>query len=138
MSASLRPHGLQHVRLPCPSPTPRVCSNSYPLTSDAIQPSHPLLSSPPAFNFCQHQFFASGGQSIGASASVLLMNIHNRFPLGLTVFFLLYIYIYLYYTYTHTHTKCICTAFTEGKFFHLVYYEYLLKLLNCVCAYVCV
>ena len=62
---------------------------------DAIQPSHPLSSpSPPAFNLSQHQgsflvsqFFASGGQSIGgsASASVLPMNIQDWFPLGLTV-----------------------------------------------------
>ena len=42
MSDSLRPHGLQHTRLPCPSPIPRVYSNSCPLSSDAIQPSHPL------------------------------------------------------------------------------------------------
>ena len=48
MSDSLWPHGLQHARLPCPSPTPRTCSNSCP--------SHPLLSSsPPAFNLPQHQ-----------------------------------------------------------------------------------
>ena len=42
VSNSLRPHGLQHARPPCPSPTPRVYPNSCPL-SDAIQPSHPLL-----------------------------------------------------------------------------------------------
>ena len=59
--------------------------------SDAIQPSHPLSSpSPPAFNLSQHhsfpvsQLFISGGQSIGASASVLPMNIQDWFPLGLT------------------------------------------------------
>ena len=61
------------------------------LVSDAIQLSHPLLSpSPPAFNLSQHhsfpvsQLFISGGQSIGASASVLPMNIQSWFPLGLT------------------------------------------------------
>ena len=61
MSNSLRPHGLQHAELPCLSPTPGACSDSYPLslmpsTIDAIQPSH-LLSSPfpPAFNPSQHQ-----------------------------------------------------------------------------------
>ena len=55
MSNSLRPRGLQHVCLPCPSPSPRAHSNSCPL-SDAIQQSHPLLSaSPPAFNLSQHQ-----------------------------------------------------------------------------------
>ena len=47
----LRPHGLQHTRLPCPSVSPRVCSNSHPLVSDAAQPSHPLLpTSPPSVN----------------------------------------------------------------------------------------
>ena len=52
VSDSLRPHGLQHARPPCPSPTPRACSNS----GDAIQPSHPLPSpSPPVFNLSQHQ-----------------------------------------------------------------------------------
>ena len=56
VSDSSQPHGLQHARLPCPSPTPGACSNSCPWISDAIQPSHPL-SSPfsPAFNLSQHQ-----------------------------------------------------------------------------------
>ena len=56
MSDSLPPHGLQHSRLPCPSSFPRTCSNSCPLSDDAIQPSHPLSSpSPPAFYLSQHQ-----------------------------------------------------------------------------------
>ena len=56
MSDSLRPNGRQDARPPCPSPTPRVYSNSCPLSGDTIQPSHPLLSpSPPAFNLSQHQ-----------------------------------------------------------------------------------
>ena len=56
MSDSLQPHELQHTRLPCPSPTPRACSNSCPLVGDGSQPSHPLLSSsPPAFSLAQHQ-----------------------------------------------------------------------------------
>ena len=56
MSNSLRPHGLQHTRPPCPSPTPRVHSNLCPsLTSDAIQPSHPLSSPSPASKPSQHQ-----------------------------------------------------------------------------------
>ena len=58
MSDSLWPHGLQHTRLPCPSPTPRACSNSHPSSwwCQLIQPSHPLSSlSPPAFNLSQHQ-----------------------------------------------------------------------------------
>ena len=50
-SDSLPPHGLQHTRLPCPSPSSRVCPNSCPLSRDAIQPSHPLSSpSPPSFD----------------------------------------------------------------------------------------
>ena len=93
-SDSLWTHGLQHARLPCPSPFPRACSNSYiHWVTDAIQLAHPLSSlSPPAFSLSQHQsfpmsqLFASGGQSIGASASasVLPMNIQGWFPLGLT------------------------------------------------------
>ena len=93
MSNSLQHHGLQHTRPPCPSPTPGVYSNSYHWVGDAIQPSHPLLSpspSPSIFpsirSFPMSQFFASGGQSIGVSASqsVLPMNIQDWFPLGLT------------------------------------------------------
>ena len=58
VSDSLRPHGLQRTRLPCPSPTPRayLSSSLHHWVSDAIQPSHPLTSpSPPAFNLAQHQ-----------------------------------------------------------------------------------
>ena len=56
MSNSLWPHGLQHVRLPCPSPTPRASSNSCPSHWWCLQPSHPLSSpSPPALNPSQHQ-----------------------------------------------------------------------------------
>ena len=56
MSDSLRPHGLQHARPPCPSPTPWVCSNSCTQVSDTIQPSHPLSSpSPFTFKHYQHQ-----------------------------------------------------------------------------------
>ena len=94
MSHSLWPHGLQHARPPCPSPTPGVYSNSCPLISDAIQPSHPLSSpSPPcpqslptAKIFPMSQFFTSGGQSIrvSASISVLPINIQDWFPLGWT------------------------------------------------------
>ena len=91
-SDSLQPHWLQHARLPCPSPTPRACSNAC-LSSPWYHPSHPLLSPSPVFNLSQHQgsfpvsqFFTSGCQSIGASASasVLPMNIQGWFPLGLT------------------------------------------------------
>ena len=58
VSDSLRPHGPQHTRPPCLSPTPRACSNSCPVhpVSDVIQPSHPLLYPfPPTFNLSQHQ-----------------------------------------------------------------------------------
>ena len=85
VSTSLWPHGLQHARLPCPSPSPRVCSNSCPLS----QWCHPTISSSvaPFFSCPQScRLFASGGQSIeaSASASVLPVNIQGWFPLGLT------------------------------------------------------
>ena len=87
MSYCLWPHGLQRTRPPCPSPTPRACSNSCPLSrwchptiSSSVVPfcSH-LQSLPASGSFTMSQFFASGGQSIGvlASASVLPMNIQN-------------------------------------------------------------
>ena len=91
VSDSLWPHRLQHTRLSCPSPTPGAYSNLRPSRWWCHQPSHPLSSpSPPTFIFpsirvfSKSQFFASGGQSIGASASasVLPMNIQNWFPLG--------------------------------------------------------
>jgi len=93
-SDSLWPCGLQHTRLPCPSPSSGVCSNSCPLS----QRCHPTISSsvilfssclqsfPASESFPVSQFFALGGQSIGAStsASVLPMNIQDWFLLGLT------------------------------------------------------
>ena len=94
MSDSLQPHGLQHARLPCPSPTPRACSNScpsrrwcHPTISSSVIPFSPCLQSFPASgSFQMSQLFASGGQRIGvsASASVLAMNIQDWFPLGWT------------------------------------------------------
>ena len=92
VSNSLQPHGLQHARLPCSSPTPRAYSNSCPLS----RWSHPTISlfvipfssCPQSFpateSFPTSQFFESGGQRIGASASVLPMNIQEWFPLGWT------------------------------------------------------
>ena len=91
---SLRPRGLQHARSPCPLPAPRVYSNSCPLSRWC----HPTISSsvipfsscpqsfPASGSFQMSQFFASGGQSIGvsASASVLPMNAQDWFPLGWT------------------------------------------------------
>ena len=91
MSDFLQPHGLQHARLPCPL-SPRVCSDSCPLSqwchptiSFSVVPLSSYLQSFPASgSFPMSQFFASGSQSIGASASVLPVNIQGWFPLGLT------------------------------------------------------
>ena len=91
---SLQPHGLQHVRLPCPSASPGGCSNSCPLSRWC----HPTISSsvthfsscpqscPASGSFPMSQLFTSDGQNIGTLASepVLPMNIQNWFPLGLT------------------------------------------------------
>ena len=95
MSNSLQHHGLQHARLPCPSPTPGAYSNSCPssrwcyptISSSAIPFSSRLQSFPASGSFQMSQFFTSGGQSIGVSAStsVLPMNIQDWLPLGLTV-----------------------------------------------------
>ena len=94
MSHSLQPHGLQHARPPCPSPALKVYQNSCPLsrwclptTSSSVVPYSSCLQFFPAsgsFQICQ--FFTSGRQSIGvsASASVLPMNIQGLFPLGWT------------------------------------------------------
>ena len=94
MSDSLQPHGLQHARLPCPLPTPRVYSNSCPLSwwcHPAISSSLVPFSSCLQFftasgSFPMSWFFTSGGQNIGVSAStsVLPINIQGWFPLGLT------------------------------------------------------
>ena len=89
VSNSLRLHGLQHTRLPCPTPTPRVYSNSCPLSqwchpailSSVVPFSSHLQSFSASGSFQMSQFFASGGQRIGASASVLPMNIQDWFPL---------------------------------------------------------
>ena len=96
MSDSLWPHELQHARPSCPSPTPRVYSNScslsrwcHPTISSSVIPFSSCLQSFPAsgsFPVSLFQFFASDGQSIGvsASASVLPMNSQDWFHLGLT------------------------------------------------------
>ena len=88
VSNALWPHGLQHARLPCPLPTPRVCSNSCPLS----QWSHPTISfSAVHFSSCLESILASGSfpmsqlftsdrQRIGASAKVLSNNIQDWFP----------------------------------------------------------
>ena len=94
VSDSLWPYGLQQVRLPCPSPTPRVYSNSCQLSqkchssisSSVIPFSSCRQSSPASGSFQMSQFFTSGGQSIGVSAStsVLPGNIQDWFPPGWT------------------------------------------------------
>ena len=94
MPDSLWPHGLQHTRLPCPSLSPGVCSNSYSLSqwcyltisSFAAPFSICLQSFPASWSFPVSWLLASGGQSTGASASasVLSMNILDWFPLGWT------------------------------------------------------
>ena len=91
---SLRPCGLQHDGLPCPSPSPRASSNSCPLSrwchpnisSSVFSFSSRLQSFPASGCFPVSQLFTSAGQSIGASASasVLPMNIQDWFPLGWT------------------------------------------------------
>ena len=87
-------HGLQHARLPCPSPTPELTQNScpssrgcHPTISPSVIPfSSHLQSFPASGSFQMSQFFISGGQSIGvsASASVLPMNIQDWFHLQWT------------------------------------------------------
>ena len=89
LSLTLRSHGLQHTRLPCPSPSPGACSNLYPLSqwyhptiSSSVVPFSSCLQSFPAWgSFPMGQLFASAGQSIGASAStsVLPVNIQEWF-----------------------------------------------------------
>ena len=90
---SLWPHGLQHDRLPCPSPTSGACANScpssqwcHPTTSSSVISFSCLQSFPASRSFPMSRFFTSGGQSTGASASasVLPMNIQDWFSLRLT------------------------------------------------------
>ena len=94
VSDSLWPYGQHHARLPCPSPTPRVYSNSCPLSrwyhptisSSVVLFSSCLQSFPESGSFPMSQFFVSSSQSIGVSASapVLPVNIQDWFPLGWT------------------------------------------------------
>ena len=93
VSDSLRPQGLQHARLPCPSPTPRAYLNSgpshrwwHPTISSSVVPFSHFQSFPASGSFKMSQFFTSGGQSIGVSAStaVLPMDTQNWSPLGWT------------------------------------------------------
>ena len=92
MSNSLQPHGWQHIRLPCPPPSPRACSNSWPLNQRC---SLTISSTAPSAFFCLQSFLAwgafpmsqfsvLGGQAIRVSATLLSMNIQSWFPLGWT------------------------------------------------------
>ena len=93
-SNSLWPHGLQHTRLPCPSPSPGVCSDScplsqwcHPITSSSVTPFSSCPKSFPASGpFPMSQLFTSGGHSTGVSALALVLplNIQGWFSLGLT------------------------------------------------------
>ena len=84
VSDSLQSHGVQHARPPCPSPTPRACSNSCPsswrchptISSSVIPFSSCLQSFPASESFPMSQFFPSGGQSIGASASASVLSVN--------------------------------------------------------------
>ena len=86
MSYSLRPNGLQHARLPCPSPTPGACSNSSPsswwchptISSSVVPLSFCLPSFPVSESFQVSKFFASHGQSIGVSASTLVLSVNTQ------------------------------------------------------------
>ena len=93
MFDSLRPHGLQHARPPCPSPTPRVYPNPcvlswwcHPTVSSSVVPFSRFHSFPASGSFQMSQLFTSGGQNIGisASTSLLSMNIQDWFHLGWT------------------------------------------------------
>ena len=88
---TLQPYGLQHARPPCPSLSPGVCSDSYPLNqwlhttiSFSVIPFSSCLKSQAAGSLQMSRLFSSGGQSIGTSASILAINIQSLFPLGLT------------------------------------------------------
>ena len=131
MSNSLCPHPLQHARLLCPSPTPRTCSNScppswwcHPTISSSGVPFSCLQIFPASRSFPVSQFFPSGGQSVGVSASapILPMNIQDWFSLGLTFRFdLLVVQGTLKSLLQHHHSKASilrCSAFFTVQLSH--------------------
>ena len=97
VSDSLQPYGLENARLPCPSPFPRACSNSYPLSwrchlniSSSVTPFSSCPQSFPASgSFPMNHLFTSGGQNIGASASASVLPMSFRPALSLSSFFLI-------------------------------------------------
>ena len=152
VSDSLRPHGLQHTRLPCPSPAPRVCSNSCPLswwchptilTSVAPFSSCPR-SLPASRSFQMSQFFISSGQSIGTSPSVLPMHIQGWFALWLTgLIYYWFTVISIYVLFLHILNKgyvnciamsdkrkpfcsdvgfCTCICYTVNSFLYCIHF----------------
>ena len=127
---TLRPHGLQHARLPCPSPTHRACSNSssqwcHPTISSSVVPFSSCLQPFPASgSFPMGHFFTSGDQSTGASASIsiLSMNIQGWFPLGLTGLISLQVQVTLKSILQHRSLKTSilwCSAFFVVQLSHL-------------------
>ena len=79
MSDSLRPHGLKHARLPCPSLTPRACSNTHPSSQWWLQPSHPPSSPfPPTFNLAQHQGLFQWDSSSPQVTKVLELQLQHQ------------------------------------------------------------
>ena len=128
MSDSLQPHGLQNARLPCPSPTPGVYSNScsssqwcHPTISSSVIPfSSCLQPFPESQSFQMSQFFTSDGRSIGVStsASVLPMNIQDWFPLGLTGFDFLVVQGTLLQHHSSKASILQCSAFFTVKLSH--------------------
>ena len=153
MSNSLWLHGLQHTMLPCPSPAPRACSNTcpssqwyHPIVSSFVIPVSSCLQSFLASgSFLMSQLFASGSQSIGASASIsiLPMNIQGWFPLGLDCFDLLAVQGTLKSLLRHHNSKASilqCSAFfmvqlshpymTTGKTIALTIWPFVSKVMS--------
>ena len=151
MSDSLQPHGLQHARLPCPSPTPGAYSNSCPshwwchstISSSVIPFSSHIPSFPASGSFQMSRFFTLGDQSIGASASVLPMNIQDWFPLGLTGWIFFHSKVTLKSLFQHYNSKAanfLCSAFfivqfsypymTTGKTIALTRWTFVAKVMS--------
>ena len=138
ISDSFRPHGLQHTRLPCPSLSPRACPNSGPLSrwchptiSSSVVPFSCFLSFPASRTFPMSQFFASGGQSIGASASasVLPVNVQGWFPLGWTGWLSLCLVVSsVHYDIQYSSSQCVFSVLEPS----LIYIPVSVCLLSCV------